>query len=97
MSDTMSSEKNVEYIREFTDTITRAIVAYVNSDGGKIYVGLDEFGKVNGVADPDDVVKQIETLARTRVKPDPRKISRSARLSASAIVQSRLVRSVSRV
>lgn len=71
MSDTMSSEKNVEYIREFTDTITRAIVAYVNSDGGKIYVGLDEFGKVNGVADPDDVVKQIETLARTRVKPDP--------------------------
>ena len=71
MSDTMSEEKNVEYIREFNETITRAIVAYVNTDGGKIYVGLDEFGKVNGVAEPEDVVAQIETLARTRVKPDP--------------------------
>lgn len=65
-----SEEKNVEYQREFNDTALRAIVAYANADGGRIYVGIDEFGRSYGARNAQEIAERVATLARDRVRPD---------------------------
>ena len=65
-----SEEKNVEYQREFNDTALRAIVAYANADGGRIYVGIDEFGRSYGARDAQEIAERVKKLARDRVRPD---------------------------
>ena len=65
----VNEEQNVEYLREFNDQIQRALVAYVNSDGGKIYIGLDELGAASGVADPNDAIARVLEVARGAVVP----------------------------
>lgn len=75
----MSEEKNaeqssenryVEYQREFNEAALRSIVAYANTDGGKIYVGIDEFGRAYGVQNAEEIARRIESLARDRIRPD---------------------------
>ena len=65
-----SEEKNVEYQREFNDAALRAIVAYANADGGRIYVGIDEFGRSYGTRNAHEIAERVASLARDRVRPD---------------------------
>ncbi len=65
-----SEEKNVEYQREFNDAALRAIVAYANADGGRIYVGIDEFGRSYGARNAREIAERVATLARERIRPD---------------------------
>lgn len=66
----MAEKRNVEYQREFNDTTLRAIVAYANTDGGRIYVGIDEFGRTYGVQNAQEIAERITTLAQNLVRPD---------------------------
>ena len=70
MTDPSQETKNVEFSREYTDAIIRAIVAYLNTDGGKIYIGLDEFGVANDIPNAPDVIARVEKLAREKISPN---------------------------
>ena len=63
-------EKNVVYKSEYTDKIRRAVVAFANSDGGKIYVGVDDFGQVVGLSDVEDVRRRVVKLIQDGISPD---------------------------
>ncbi len=63
-------DRNVEFKKEYSDKIRRAVVAFANTNGGKLYVGIDEFGDVVGLADPEDVRRRVEKLLRDGVQPD---------------------------
>ncbi|MDR1206564.1 MAG: putative DNA binding domain-containing protein, partial [Peptococcaceae bacterium] len=45
-------------------------VAFANTDGGTIYVGIDNDGTVVGLDDPDFVARQTGDSVRNSVKPD---------------------------
>ncbi len=66
----MIENSNTEFKREYTDSIRKAVVAFANTDGGCIYVGVEDDGTVVGVADVDDVQKRVISLCRDGIQPD---------------------------
>lgn len=66
----MIENSNTEFKREYTDSIRKAVVAFANTDGGCIYIGIEDDGTVVGVADVDDVQKCVISLCRDGIQPD---------------------------
>ena len=52
------------------DDIKKEIIAFANCDGGTIYVGVADDGKVLGVENADECALQISNMVRDAVKPD---------------------------
>ena len=52
------------------DDIKKEIVAFANSDGGKLYIGVRDDGTVVGLDDPDGAALQVSNTVRDSIKPD---------------------------
>lgn len=52
------------------DDIKKEIIAFVNCDGGTVYVGVADDGKVLGVENADECALQISNMVGDAVKPD---------------------------
>ena len=66
----MIESKTIEFKREYTDDIKYAVVAFANTEGGKIYIGINDDGSVRGAADPDAVMSRVTNMIRDAVRPD---------------------------
>ncbi len=66
----MIESSHTEFKREYTESIRKAVVAFANTDGGCIYIGVEDDGTVVGVADVDDVQKRVISLCRDGIQPD---------------------------
>ena len=62
--------KTVEYKREYIDDIKYTVVAFANTDGGKLYIGMEDDGRVCGVADPDGTMLRVTNMIRDAIRPD---------------------------
>lgn len=62
--------KTTEFKREFTDDLKYAVVALANTDGGKIYVGINDDGSVQGVQNTDGTMLRITNMIRDVIRPD---------------------------
>lgn len=60
----------VEFKRQLVDAVKREIIAFANTDGGDLYIGVDDEGIPVGVADPDSVMGGVGDMIRNAVKPD---------------------------
>ena len=70
MSQYIESEK-VELKVKYTDNICKEIVAFLNADGGQIFVGVDDNGKVVGVEKIDETLKKISDVITMQIEPNP--------------------------
>lgn len=52
------------------DDLKKEIIAFVNCDGGTLYVGVADDGTVLGVENADECALQISNMMRDAVKPD---------------------------
>ncbi|MDD3350708.1 MAG: putative DNA binding domain-containing protein, partial [Eubacteriales bacterium] len=59
-----------ELKREVTADFKKEVIALANSDGGRIYIGVDNKGDVVGVSNPDEAMAQIGNMIRDGIKPD---------------------------
>ncbi|MCT4612080.1 MAG: putative DNA binding domain-containing protein [Clostridia bacterium] len=65
--------KESEYLelkREVTDDLAKEIIAFANTNGGKIYIGIDDNGKVIGVSKPDLVSQKVSNIITDSIDPD---------------------------
>lgn len=62
--------QNTEFKREYTPAIIKTIIAFANTSGGTIYLGIAEDGSVVGVEDMDGTTLKVSNAARDSVKPD---------------------------
>lgn len=62
--------KTTEFKREYTGDLKYAVVAFANTEGGKIYVGINDDGSVQGVRNTDETMLQITNMIRDVVRPD---------------------------
>jgi ATP-dependent DNA helicase RecG len=60
----------VEFKREYAEDIKKEVVAFANSQGGTIFVGVEDDGGITGVDHPDAVLLQIVNSVRNFIKPD---------------------------
>ena len=60
----------VELKEVYVDDIRKEIIAFANTNGGTLYVGVKDNGEVVGIEDVDAVTLQISNSCRDAVKPD---------------------------
>ena len=66
----MREENNIEFKREYTADIKKAVMAFANSNGGVIYVGRDDDGNTYPLSDMDETLTQITNSVRDGLLPD---------------------------
>ena len=62
--------ETVELKSVVVEDVKKEIVAFANSNGGKLYIGVVDDGTVVDVADTDATIQQIANMVRDSVKPD---------------------------
>ncbi len=66
----MIENKITEFKQEYIDDIKYSVVAFANTDGGKIYVGVNDDGSIKGVEDADGTMLRITNMVRDAIRPD---------------------------
>lgn len=62
--------ENVELKEVYVDEIRKEIIAFANTNGGTIYVGVKDNGEVVGIDNTDAVTLQISNSCKDAIKPD---------------------------
>lgn len=65
-----SENERIEYKREYVDDIAKEVIAFANTDGGEIYVGVNDDGTPAPLADTDDTYTRITNCVRDSIVPD---------------------------
>lgn len=66
----MLESSRLELKREFTEEIKKELVAFANTDGGELIIGMADDGSVVGVENPDKVSAQVTNMIRDAISPD---------------------------
>ncbi len=62
--------KTTEFKREYVEDIKNTIVAFANCEGGTLYIGVNDDGKVCGIDNVDDTMLRVTNAIRDAVRPD---------------------------
>ncbi len=62
--------ENIEFKSGFTEEIYKEVIAFANTDGGIVYVGIDNDGNVIGLTDVDGEYTRITNGIRDAIMPD---------------------------
>ena len=65
----MLEDGSTEFKKEFTEKIIKSLVAFSNTSGGKIILGINDEGETVGLADPDDTSKKCVAAIADKVRP----------------------------
>jgi len=60
----------IEFKAKYTDQIVKEIVAFINSDGGKIYIGINDDGSACGAQKIDETLRNISDVITTQIEPN---------------------------
>ena len=61
---------SVELKSEYIEDVKKEVVAFANSQGGTIYIGVTDYGGVCGVDSYDEISNRISSMVRDAIKPD---------------------------
>ncbi len=62
--------ESIEIKSQFTEDIYKEVIAFVHTDGGIVYVGIDDNGNVVGLTDVDQEYTRITNGIRDAIMPD---------------------------
>ena len=66
----MNENQNIEWKESWRDEYLKWICGFANATGGKIYIGMNDSGKVVGVADADrSEERRVGKECRSRWSP----------------------------
>ena len=66
----MTEGITTEFKREYTEDIKKTIIAFANTRGGEVLIGVEDDGTVTGVTDVDGVMLKVTNAMRDSIKPD---------------------------
>lgn len=69
--------ETLELKTKFTDTICKDMVAFLNTDGGDIILGVADDGKIIGVNNIDETLKRISDIITDQIEPNPQSVINS--------------------
>lgn len=67
---TLKESPTVEFKRELTDAIKREIIAFANTQGGELYIGIEDDGTVLGLDNADKVLESVSSMLHDSIQPD---------------------------
>jgi len=66
----LQESNSMELKQEFTPNIIKTVVAFANTKGGTLYIGVADDGSIIGLPNPDKVLRQTTSSVRDSIKPD---------------------------
>lgn len=66
----MHEGMSVEFKREWSDGVKKTMVAFANTEGGTIYLGVSDDGEPLGLDDPDSCIVRTMQAASNAIRPD---------------------------
>ena len=60
----------VEYKSQLVDDIYKEVIAFANTDGGVIYIGIDDQGNAVGIENVDETFTRLTNGIRDAIAPD---------------------------
>lgn len=66
----MTEGITTELKREYTEDLKKTIIAFANTRGGEILIGVEDDGSVTGVTDVDGTMLKVTNAMRDSIKPD---------------------------
>ena len=67
---TFIENQNTECKREYTPAVIKTIIAFANTSGGTLYLGIEDDGAIVGVEDIDGTLLKVSNAVRDSIKPD---------------------------
>lgn len=61
---------HTEFKREYIDDIKKSIIAFANTNGGTVYIGIDDDGTIIGVDILDETMLKVSNSIRDSINPD---------------------------
>ena len=65
----MLETKHIEYKQKVTPELEKEVVAFLNSEGGAIYIGVDKEGHTVGVASADALQLELKDRFKNNIVP----------------------------
>ena len=65
----------LELKRQVVDDIRKTVIAFANTQGGTIYIGVDDDGTILGVENLDAEMLRISNMIRDSIKPNKKRTS----------------------
>lgn len=62
--------ENIEFKSEAIPAICKSVIAFANTNGGKLYVGISDDGTINKLVDIDEIYTRITNTIRDAIAPD---------------------------
>ena len=62
--------ESVELKEILKEDINKGVVAFANTDGGIIYIGIDDKGHEVGIQDVDESYTRLTNIIRDTIMPD---------------------------
>ena len=62
--------ETLELKQTVVEDIKKEVIAFANSSGGTLYIGIADDGTVVGVSNPEDALLQVNNMMRDAIKPD---------------------------
>ena len=68
----MIESKTIEFKREFNEKVINTMLAFLNTEGGTLYLGISDDGSVYGIEGNIDLeIRKISSIFRDSITPDP--------------------------
>lgn len=67
---TFAETEKIELKQKFSDSLPKEIVAFLNTDGGTIYIGVNDDGSVCDVTKLDESLKKVADIIESQILPD---------------------------
>lgn len=61
----------IELKRNLNDSLPKEIVAFLNTNGGTIYIGVSDNGEILGVENLDDIQVKVADIITGQILPNP--------------------------
>ena len=62
--------ETTEFKREYTDSVKKEVVAFANTRGGVIYIGIDDAEETYPTHDVDKTLQKLTNTIRDSICPD---------------------------
>lgn len=66
----MYESETIELKEIYTPNFKKEVVAFVNTNGGTVYIGVQDSGEITGLDNADFVIQQISNVVRDSIRPD---------------------------
>lgn len=66
----LKESSTIEFKRALTDRVKHEIIAFANTHGGELYIGIDDDGSIIGLENAHETLEKVSNMLHDSIQPD---------------------------